>query len=92
MTYWRTENIIKASTDSTNPETISRKPPEKKSKKKKKSCLGSFHAKREAWEMLYNVIMTNVSVSLNRHKELPQIRLIGDDRCLLYMLTVGEAS
>lgn len=30
MTYWRTENVIKTSIDSTNPETILRKPPEKK--------------------------------------------------------------
>lgn len=47
---------------------------------------------KEAWEMLYNVIMTNASVSFNRHKELYQIQLIGDDRCLLHMLTAGEAS
>lgn len=86
MAYWWTENIIKNSTDSTNPDTILGKSPEKK------NHAWAASMQREAWEMLYNVIMTNVSVNFNRHKELYKIQLIGDDRCLLHMLTAGEAS
>lgn len=59
---------------------------------KKKNHAWAASMQREAWEMLYNVIMTNVSVNFNSHKELYKIQLIGDDRCLLHVLTAGEAS
>lgn len=62
------------------------KPPEKE------NHAWTVSMQREAQEMLYNVLMTNVSFIFNKHKELFQIQLIGDDRRLLHMLTAGEAS